>query len=98
LSTPNLEFLATLEGIIQERLQNPAEGSYTASLASAGRKRIAQKVGEEAIELALASTVGDRTETIDEAADLLYHMLVLLNHQDITLKDVVAALEARHSR
>lgn len=95
MGTTNLKFLATLEGIIQERLQNPSADSYTSSLANAGQKRIAQKVGEEAIELALVSVDGDRTEIIGEAADLLYHILVLLNIQGIELADVVAVLEER---
>ena len=95
MGTTNLNFLATLEGIIQERLQNPSEESYTSRLASAGQKRIAQKVGEEAIELVLAAVDGDRAEVIEEAADLMYHLLVLLNNQGIEFADVVAALEAR---
>lgn len=95
MGTTNLNFLATLEGIIQERLQNPSEESYTSGLARAGQKRIAQKVGEEAIELVLAAVDGDRAEVIEEAADLVYHLLVLLNNQGIELADVVAALEER---
>ena len=97
MNNEDLAFLATLEQVIVSRLQNPAEGSYTSSLAAQGKKRIAQKVGEEAVELALASVGGDRAETVNEAADLLYHLLVLLNHQDIGLADVVAALEIRHA-
>ena len=95
MGTTNLNFLATLEGIIQERLQNPSEESYTSGLASAGQQRIAQKVGEEAIELVLAAVDGDRAEVIEEAADLMYHLLVLLNNQGIEFADVVAALEER---
>lgn len=90
------EFLTTLETVIQERLEAPVEGSYTSQLSADGAQRIAQKVGEEAVELVLASVGGDRAATIDEAADLLYHVLVLLNFQDIRLADVVAALETRH--
>ena len=97
MNNEDLNFLATLEGVIVKRLKNPSEGSYTSSLASQGQKRIAQKVGEEAIELALASVAGDRTEALNEAADLVYHLLVLLNNQDIKLSDVVATLEARHA-
>jgi phosphoribosyl-ATP pyrophosphohydrolase/phosphoribosyl-AMP cyclohydrolase len=92
-----LGFLVTLESIICDRLRNPDDGSYTASLAASGSKRIAQKVGEEAVELALASVAGDRGEILNEAADLLYHLLVLLNTQDTRLGDVVATLEKRHS-
>ncbi len=93
-STEN--FLQILESIIADRLENPSQESYTASLAASGTKRIAQKVGEEAVELALASVAGDRTEVLNEAADLVYHLLVLLNTQGIRLDDVTDTLEARH--
>ncbi len=93
-STEN--FLQILESIIADRLENPSQESYTTSLAASGTKRIAQKVGEEAVELALASVAGDRTEVLNEAADLVYHLLVLLNTQGIRLDDVTDTLEARH--
>jgi phosphoribosyl-ATP pyrophosphohydrolase/phosphoribosyl-AMP cyclohydrolase len=89
-------FLGALEKVIRSRLKNPPEGSYVADLARSGRSRRAQKVGEEAVELALAVVGGDRGETIDEAADLLFHMLVVLAAEDIPLADVIAALQARH--
>jgi len=94
----NLDFLVTLESIITDRLANPVEVSYTASLAAKGIKRIAQKVGEEGVELALAAVVGNRVEITDEAADLLYHILVLLRSQDVSLAEVVATLESRHRK
>lgn len=97
MSDSDISFLQTLEDIIQDRLQRPADDSYTSKLVAAGRKRIAQKVGEEGVELALAAVSNDRTEIVDEAADLLYHVLVLLNNQGVTLVDVIATLEARHS-
>ena len=97
MSNVNLTFLAVLEDVIADRLQKPAAGSYTSSLIADGPKRIAQKVGEEAVELALASVAGDRSETINEAADLLYHVLILLGNQDIKLADIVETLEARHT-
>lgn len=97
MSDTNIDFLTDLETIINERLKNPAENSYTSSLAAQGQKRIAQKVGEEAIELALASVAGDRDEAVNEAADLMFHLLVLLNNQQITLTDVVAMLKSRHT-
>ncbi len=97
MSTSNLKFLEDLEEIIVDRLENPVDGSYTSSLVAQGQKRVAQKVGEEAIELALASVAGDRPEAINEAADLIYHLLVLLNNQGIKLGDVVTTLESRHS-
>lgn len=91
------DFLFELERIIADRLANPRDGSYTASLADAGTKRIAQKVGEEAVELALAAVDGDRNEVLDEAADLVYHLLVLLQRQRVSLDDVAKALQARHT-
>lgn len=92
-----LEFLSTLESVIADRLANPSNESYTASLAAMGPKRIAQKVGEEGVELALASVDGSRIEIIDETADLLYHVLVLLKAHDIQLRDVMEVLESRHT-
>ena len=93
----DLSFLTTLERVIEERLGNPAPGSYTASLAAGGDRRIAQKVGEEAVELALAAVDGDRDERVNEAADLVYHLLVLLHVQNLSLADVVAVLRNRHT-
>ena len=91
-------FLGALEQVIRSRLTEQPTGSYVADLARSGRSRRAQKVGEEAVELALASVAGDREHTIDEAADLLFHVLVLLSAEDIALAEVVAALEARHQQ
>ena len=96
MTATNLDFLGKLEDIIIARRTKPAEGSYTAELFAGGTKRIAQKVGEEAIEVALAASAGDRRETADEAADLLYHLLVLLANQGIALSEVVATLQSRH--
>lgn len=93
----NDNFLETLEETISSRLKNPQADSYTSSLAASGIKRVAQKVGEEAVELALASVAGDRDEILNEAADLVYHLLVLLRVQEIELADVVETLEARHA-
>jgi phosphoribosyl-ATP pyrophosphohydrolase/phosphoribosyl-AMP cyclohydrolase len=97
LSTSDLTFLGELEAIVKDRLDNPSDASYTASLAAAGAKRIAQKVGEEGLEVALASVAGDRDETLDEAADLIYHLIVLLSSQDLSLGDVAKRLESRHA-
>lgn len=97
MSHQELDFLNTLEKVIIDRLENPDANSYTSSLAAGGDKRIAQKVGEEAVELALASVAGDRDETLNEAADLVYHLLVLLNHKELRLVDVVKTLEGRHA-
>ncbi len=94
----SIAFIQELEDIVGDRLEHPSEGSYTASLAAAGVKRIAQKVGEEGVELALASVAGDKEEVVSEAADLIYHLLVLLNQQELSLADVAAELERRHTR
>jgi phosphoribosyl-ATP pyrophosphohydrolase len=96
VSISDIAFLEDLEKIVKDRLQNPTEESYTARLAAAGSKRIAQKVGEEGVELALAAASGDADEVIDEAADLLYHVVVLLATQELGLKDVCDRLQTRH--
>ncbi|MEJ2128384.1 MAG: phosphoribosyl-ATP diphosphatase [Woeseiaceae bacterium] len=90
-------FLDTLEQTITDRLANPQAESYTSSLAAMGVKRVAQKVGEEAVELALASVDGERDELLDEAADLVFHVLVLLHVRDASWRDVLATLKSRHS-
>ena len=97
MSSKDLAFLNRLESIVAERLAEAPEGSYTASLAGEGTRRIAQKVGEEGVELALAATSGDRHELVEEAADLVYHMVVLLADRGVRLAEVVARLESRHS-
>jgi len=97
VSNSNIAFLQDLEKIINARIGDAPEDSYTARLAAAGTKRIAQKVGEEGVELALAATVGDREETINEAADLLYHVIVLLADQKLGLEDVCDRLRSRHT-
>jgi len=97
LSGSDLSFLTTLEEIIVERKSSPAEGSYTSELFAAGQQRVAQKVGEEAVEVILASASGNREATVNETADLLYHLLVLLTEQGIRLSDVIDTLEQRHT-
>lgn len=97
MSDSDLAFLGKLENIVRDRLQNPTPGSYTAKLAAAGTKRIAQKVGEEGVELALAALEGQREEIVNEAADLIYHLIVLIADQQIDLAVVAARLESRHS-
>ncbi len=83
--------------IITDRKANPVEGSYTNSLLNAGDQKAAQKVGEEAVELIIAAGAQGRTRTIEEAADLIYHLFVLLVQQDISLEEVEAELEKRHA-
>jgi len=97
MSSEGIGFLQTLESTIANRLENPSHNSYTSGLVAQGPKRVAQKVGEEGVELALAAVAGDRDEVINEAADLLYHTLVLLRSHGIELSNVVARLESRHA-
>jgi len=90
-------FLSKLEGVIAQRIAARPEGSYTAKLLAAGTRRIAQKVGEEGLELALAGVAQSDADIIAEAADLLYHTLLLLRVKDLSLAQVVEELEARHA-
>jgi phosphoribosyl-AMP cyclohydrolase / phosphoribosyl-ATP pyrophosphohydrolase len=92
-----LEFLARLEQIVAQRIADPPEGSYTAKLVSEGLNRIAQKVGEEGVELALAAVTQSDEAIIGEAADLLYHTTLLLKAKGLSLIQVVAQLESRHA-
>lgn len=91
-----LEFLEVLETVIADRLAAGDSSSYTARLAAGGPLRVAQKVGEEGVELALATATGDRSAIRSEAADLVYHVMVLLQQQGLDLASVVAELESRH--
>ena len=97
-SQPDWIFFSKLERLIAERKGADPESSYTAHLYSKGTKRIAQKVGEEGVETALAATVKDREETICEAADLAYHLTVLLQDADLSRADVIAKLKERHAK
>lgn len=90
-------FLATLERLIEQRVTERPEGSYTARLHAEGPRRVAQKVGEEGVEVALAGASDEPQALIGEAADLLYHLLVLLRSRDVTLGEVIAELAARHA-
>jgi phosphoribosyl-ATP pyrophosphohydrolase/phosphoribosyl-AMP cyclohydrolase len=91
-----LGFLCRLEQVIEQRIAARPEGSYTTKLLAEGTRRIAQKVGEEGLELALAAVAQSDEEVIGEAADLLYHAMVLLQVKELSLARVVAELEARH--
>ena len=82
--------------MIKQRHADMPEGSYTTSLFEAGKARIAQKVGEEGGELALARMKDDKAEMTHEAADLLFHMMVLLEDSDLSLADVITVLQNRH--
>ncbi|WP_419807215.1 phosphoribosyl-ATP diphosphatase [Sphingomonas sp.] len=87
--------LDRLEATIQARRAAPADASYTAQLFARGRPRIAQKLGEEAVETVIAAMGDDPAKIVPEAADLLYHLLVLLADADLSLADVRAELSRR---
>ncbi len=91
-------FLTELEQIISERKKNPSPSSYTSSLFAKGINRIAQKLGEEATELVIEAKDNDNEKFLNEAADLLYHYLVLLCAKNVTLRDVNSLLTSRHEK
>ncbi|MCC6020804.1 MAG: phosphoribosyl-ATP diphosphatase [Thermoproteaceae archaeon] len=91
----NCEVLARLEEVIRQRIREASSQSYTYRLYAAGIPHIARKVAEEAVETAIAAIAEGRRRTVEEAADLLYHLLVLLVVQGLTLNDVYAELEKR---
>ncbi|WP_299760535.1 bifunctional phosphoribosyl-AMP cyclohydrolase/phosphoribosyl-ATP diphosphatase HisIE [uncultured Pontibacter sp.] len=93
-----IQFIAQLEGVIQQRKTNPADGSYTNFLFEKGVNKIAQKVGEEAVETVIDAVAGELETMKGETADLLYHLLVLLVATGLELKDVVAVLQERHQK
>ena len=90
------DFLIALEGIIQDRLDNPKPDSYTARIAAGGELLAAKKLAEEAAEAALAAVAESPERLTEEAADLLYHLLLLLRMRDLSLETVVAELRGRH--
>jgi len=94
-NTPSFTFLADLERLLAARKGADPKSSYTASLYNKGIKRIAQKVGEEGVETALAATVHAKEELKNEAADLLYHLTVLLQASDMSLDDALSVLRER---
>jgi phosphoribosyl-ATP pyrophosphohydrolase/phosphoribosyl-AMP cyclohydrolase len=93
-----LAFLGDLERVIAARIRDRPEGSYTAKLIDRGLTRIAQKVGEEGLELALAAVAETNDKVIGEAADLLYHTLLLLQAKGLSLAAVTAELARRHAQ
>ena len=93
-----IAFLAKLESVIAQRAAEKPEASYTARLLEKGVQRVAQKVGEEGVELALAGAAQDEDKVIGESADLLFHMLVLLRARGVSLGQVVSELEKRHRK
>jgi phosphoribosyl-ATP pyrophosphohydrolase/phosphoribosyl-AMP cyclohydrolase len=95
-AVPEWTFLYQLEQLLASRKTADPESSYTARLYASGTKRIAQKVGEEGVETALAATVNDRDELTNEASDLVYHLMVLLQDQDLDFSAVINNLRDRH--
>ena len=87
--------LQRLETVIAERRGASADGSYVASLFAKGREKIAQKVGEEATETVIAALSGDTAKLTSEAADLLFHLLILLRDGNVSVNDVLAELDRR---
>jgi phosphoribosyl-ATP pyrophosphohydrolase len=91
-----MEMLGYLEKLIADRRVHPRPGSYTNALLEAGTPRIAQKVGEEGVEVAVAVLSQNKLEQIGEIADLLFHLLVLMHDRGISLAEVDAELSRRH--
>jgi phosphoribosyl-ATP pyrophosphohydrolase/phosphoribosyl-AMP cyclohydrolase len=92
----DLKILQKLEKVIRDREKERPEGAYTTYLFEKGVDKILKKVGEEASEVIIAAKNRDHEELKWEAADLLYHLLVLLREQELPLKDVLGVLEQRH--
>lgn len=93
-----IAFIRTLSQTIKDRKANLSEASYTASLFKKGINKVAQKVGEEAVELVIEAKDDNKDLFLGEAADLLFHYLVLLEAKDYSLSDVVKVLESRHKK
>jgi phosphoribosyl-ATP pyrophosphohydrolase/phosphoribosyl-AMP cyclohydrolase len=92
----SLVFLNTLESVIKSRKENPNDESYTSSLFKKGINKIAQKVGEEAVEVVIEAKDSNDDLFKNEAADLLYHYLILLQQKGMMLEDIVSVLKGRH--
>ena len=91
-----LQFLSELQSFIDKRKQEMPEGSYTTSLFNKGINKIAQKVGEEALETVIEATNGTSEHLVYEASDLLYHLLVMLTEKGLRIEDVALELQKRH--
>ncbi|MCG1009525.1 bifunctional phosphoribosyl-AMP cyclohydrolase/phosphoribosyl-ATP diphosphatase HisIE [Salinicoccus sp. ID82-1] len=90
--------LQTLSRIVERKVDNPEEGSYTKYLTEEGIDKILKKCGEEMTEVVIAAKNNDSLELINETSDLFYHMLVLMKHQGVSLKEVEENLESRHGQ
>lgn len=92
----NHNFIFELQNIIGDRYTNPQEGSYVNKLRSKGLNKIAQKVGEEGVETVIAALAETETDLINEASDLVFHLLVLLREKNLSLETIAKNLESRH--
>jgi phosphoribosyl-ATP pyrophosphohydrolase/phosphoribosyl-AMP cyclohydrolase len=92
----NHNFIFELQNIIQDRYTNPQEGSYVNRLRSKGLNKIAQKVGEEGVETVIAALAENENDLINEASDLVFHLLVLLREKNLSLETIAKNLESRH--
>ncbi|PIQ17783.1 MAG: bifunctional phosphoribosyl-AMP cyclohydrolase/phosphoribosyl-ATP diphosphatase [Flavobacteriaceae bacterium CG_4_8_14_3_um_filter_34_10] len=97
-NTNNFGFLLDLEKIITNRKKSKSKGSYVATLFDSGINKIAQKVGEEAIEVVIEAKDDNELLFLNESADLLFHYLILLQAKEFVLEDVVKILEKRHTK
>jgi phosphoribosyl-ATP pyrophosphohydrolase/phosphoribosyl-AMP cyclohydrolase len=95
-NVPHYKFINQLEEIIKDRYENPDEGSYTSQLFALGINKVAQKVGEEAVEIVIEAKDDNKDLFLNEAADLIYHYLVLLRAKGFDLKDVEKILYSRN--
>ncbi len=91
-----LLFLSELQDFIEKRYQEMPEGSYTTSLFKDGLNRMAQKVGEEALELVIEATNGTNERMIYEGSDMLYHLIVLLTSKGVRIEELAKELQVRH--
>lgn len=98
LTKKDLKFLQELEELLYDRKETMPKGSYTTSMYKKGLDKIAQKVGEEAVETVIAAKNSGDGETIAEAADLLFHLMLLLAEKEIPLHDVIKVLRKRHDK
>ena len=98
LTDKDLKFLRELEGLLYERKVEMPKGSYTTAMYKKGLDKIAQKVGEEAVETVIASKNRGQKETVNEAADLLFHLMLLLAEKEIPMHKVMKELRRRHDK
>ncbi len=92
----NQNFIMQLEQIVADRYENPVEGSYVNKLRKKGLNKIAQKVGEEGVETVIAALAETETDLINEASDLMFHLIVLLREKGLNLETIAKNLEERH--